>query len=58
MRHSDDLVDLRAERLMLLQQLNVCSNSRRQLINKRLMSVSKKIQRLSGTAVASAKEDF
>ena len=57
MRNADQLMDLRAERLSLLEMLDSCSNSRRQLINKRLMSVSKKIQRLSGSALPSAAKD-
>ena len=48
MRHTDELMDLRAERISLLAMLNSSSNSRRQRINKRLMSVSKKIQKICG----------
>jgi hypothetical protein len=57
MRHSDELFDLRAERMTLLAQLNVSSNSRRQIINKRLMRVSKKIQKLAGVTVLASKEE-
>lgn len=57
MRQSDELIDLRAERIALLQQLNASSNSRRQLINKRLMRVSKKIQRLSGVGISPRDKD-
>lgn len=56
MRNADELMDLRAERLELLQMLNACSNSRRQMINKKLMRVSKRIQRLSGVALAAGGE--
>lgn len=58
MHQADQLMDLRAERLALLQQLDACSNAKRQLINKRLMSVSKKIQRLAGVPVAAGKDDY
>lgn len=57
MRNVDELMDLRAERLELLQQLNSSSNSKRQMINKKLMRVSKKIQKLSGVALASTSKD-
>ena len=57
MRNLDELMDLRAERLVLLQQLNSSSNSKRQLINKKLMRVSKKIQKLAGVPVAAAAKD-
>lgn len=56
MRNFDELMDLRAERMNLLSQLNASSNSKRQIINKRLMRVSKKIQKLAGIAVVSGKE--
>lgn len=56
MRNFDELMDLRAERITLLSQLNASSNSRRQIINKRLMRVSKKIQKLAGVAVVSKAE--
>lgn len=52
MRNADELMDLRAERITLLAQLDHCSNSKRQAINKRLMSVSKKIQRLAGVSLS------
>jgi hypothetical protein len=54
MQNADELMDLRAERLTLLQMLNSCSNAKRQRINKRLMSVSKRIQRLLGIAMTSS----
>ncbi|MBX9653840.1 hypothetical protein K2Y11_09515 [bacterium] len=57
MRNFDELMDLRAERITLLSQLNASSNSRRQIINKRLMRVSKKIQKLAGVAVVSPKAE-
>ena len=58
MKNFDALMDLRAERMTLLSQLNASSNSKRQIINKRLMRVSKKIQRLAGVnLVASSKDD-
>lgn len=57
MRNLDELMDLRAERLELLQMLNSSSNSKRQIINKKLMRVSKKIQRLSGVSVAAPSKD-
>lgn len=57
MRNFDELMDLRAERITLLSQLNASSNSRRQIINKRLMRVSKKIQKLAGVAVVSSKAE-
>lgn len=57
MRNADELMDLRAERISLLAQLDQCSNSKRQAINKRLMTVSKKIQRLAGVAVATANKE-
>jgi len=57
MRNFDELMDLRAERITLLSQLNASSNSRRQIINKRLMRVSKKIQKLAGVAVVSSKSE-
>ena len=56
MRNFDELMDLRAERITLLSQLNASSNSRRQIINKRLMRVSKKIQKLAGVTVVSKAE--
>lgn len=57
MKNFEQLMDLRAERMTLLAQLNASSNSRRQIINKRLMRVSKKIQKLAGVAVtASARQ--
>lgn len=59
MRDYDELFDLRAERMELLQQLNFCSNAKRQTINKRLTRVSKKIQRLSGMHIPiETKEPF
>ena len=58
MRNLDELIDLRAERMELLAQLNVCSNSKRQIINKKLMRVSKRIQRLAGVAFTSDKDEF
>ncbi|MFO0949073.1 MAG: hypothetical protein U1D30_24705 [Planctomycetota bacterium] len=57
MRNVDELIDLRAERLELLQQLNTSSNSKRQMINKKLMRVSKKIQKLSGIALVSTSKE-
>jgi hypothetical protein len=48
MKHFDELMDLRAERMTLLSQLNLSSNAKRQIINKKLMRVSKKIQKLAG----------
>ena len=51
MRNFDQLMDLRAERMTLLSQLNVSSNAKRQIINKKLMRVSKRIQRLAGVPV-------
>jgi hypothetical protein len=48
MKNFDELMDLRAERMTLLSQLNLSSNAKRQIINKRLMRVSKKIQKLAG----------
>ncbi|QDU64089.1 hypothetical protein Pan216_49780 [Planctomycetes bacterium Pan216] len=56
MRHTDELMDLRAERIELLQLLNSSSNTKRQVINKRLMSVTKKIQHLAGTDGVAAKD--
>lgn len=44
-------MDLRAERMNLLAQLNSSDNTKRQIINKRLMRVSKKIQKLAGIHV-------
>ena len=59
MRHVDELMDLRAERMDLLQKLNSSSNSRRQAINRRLSVVSKKIQKLCGLCAAgSAKQQI
>jgi hypothetical protein len=59
MRHFDELMELRAERMSLLQELNTSSNPKRQSINKRLMQVSKRIQRLAGVALAvSCKDDL
>jgi hypothetical protein len=55
MRQTEDLFELRAERISLLSQLNNSSNARRQLLNKRLMAVSKKIQKICGISVASPK---
>jgi hypothetical protein len=57
MRESDELMDLRAERMALLQLLNSSSNAKRQAINKRLTRVSKKIQRLSAVAIPIATRD-
>lgn len=57
MRHFDELMDLRAERMQLIAELNASDNSRRQLINKRLMRVSKKIQKLVGIQIAPKNED-
>lgn len=51
MKHFDELMDLRAERMTLLSQLDLSSNAKRQIINKRLMRVSKKIQKLAGVHV-------
>ncbi len=48
MKNFDELMDLRAERMTLLSQLSLSSNAKRQIINKRLMRVSKKIQKLAG----------
>ena len=56
MRNFDELMDLRAERITLLSQLNASSNSRRQIINKRLMRVSKKIQKLAGVTIVTKAE--
>jgi hypothetical protein len=55
----DDIWDLRAERLNLLQQLDKCSNLRRQRLNKQIVILSKKIQRIAGVdAVSSKSEDY
>lgn len=56
-RNADELMDLRAERIELLSLLNSSSNSKRQIINKKLMRVSKRIQKLSGVAVSAAERD-
>lgn len=58
MRTTDELMDLRAERIELLAMLNASSNSKRQIINKKLMRVSKKIQRLSGISVLADKDEL
>lgn len=52
MRNFDELMELRAERMALLAQLTSSDNSRRQTLNKRLMRVSKKIQKLAGIHIA------
>lgn len=57
MRHFDELMELRAERISLLQELNTSSNLKRQSINKRLMKVSKRIQRLTGIGLAISCKD-
>ena len=57
MKNFDALMDLRAERMTLLSQLNASSNSKRQIINKRLMRVSKRIQRLAGVNLVAASKD-
>jgi hypothetical protein len=58
MKHFDELMDLRAERMTLLSQLNLSSNAKRQIINKKLMRVSKRIQKLAGvTLVAKGSEE-
>lgn len=49
MQNTDELIELRAQRLELLHRLNRCDSMKRQLINKRLIVVNKRIQRLSGT---------
>lgn len=58
MGQADELMDLRAERMSLLAQLDNSSNSKRQVINKRLMSVSKKIQRLAGVAIPTSSKEL
>lgn len=58
MRNFDELMDLRAERMNLLSMLDSSSNSRRQIINKRLMRVSKKIQKLAGVAITPKSEEI
>jgi hypothetical protein len=57
MRHCDELMDLRAERMQLVAELNASDNSRRQLINKRLMRVSKRIQKLVGVQIEPKSKD-
>ncbi|MBY0587497.1 hypothetical protein K2X85_09990 [bacterium] len=57
MKHFDELMDLRAERMTLLSQLNLSSNAKRQIINKKLMRVSKKIQKLAGVHVVVKSEN-
>lgn len=52
MRNFDELMGLRAERMALLAQLSASTNSKRQILNKRLMRVSKKIQKLAGIHIA------
>lgn len=58
MRNFDELMDLRAERMELLQLLNSSSNAKRQTINKRLMRVTKRIQKLSGVTVGGDKDEI
>lgn len=55
MRNTDELIELRAERLELLSQLTKTNNANRQKINQRLMAVSRKIQKLSGMTVTPAR---
>lgn len=57
MRLNDEIIDLRAERMALLAQLDSCSNSKRQILNKRIMRVSKRIQRLCGISDSASSKD-
>lgn len=56
MKKTDELIELRAERIQLLRELTNTTNAKRQQLNKRLVTVSRRIQKLTGIQVAPARD--